>query len=95
MTIGHEKRLQKKIPIKIPLIFLSMKGLHELNPCYSLFFVIFQEIDPYQQLEKLKVNKKDLLQKIATLKQQILDIESQEDEALRGVGLLKILKQEA
>lgn len=47
---------------------------------------VFQEIDPYQQLEKLKVNKDDLLQKIATLKQQIIDIETQEDEALRGVS---------
>jgi hypothetical protein len=46
---------------------------------------VFQEVDPYLQLEKLKVNKSDLLKKISALKQQIVDIETQEDEALRGV----------
>ncbi|XP_052265266.1 pleckstrin homology-like domain family B member 2 isoform X3 [Dreissena polymorpha] len=49
------------------------------------------EVDPYKQLERLKNNKHDLLKKIATLKQQILDIENQEDEALRGMEVERAL----
>ncbi|XP_052803297.1 pleckstrin homology-like domain family B member 1 isoform X2 [Mya arenaria] len=49
------------------------------------------EVDPYQQLQRLKVNKHDLLQKITTLKQQIIDIENQEDEALRGMEMERAL----
>ncbi|XP_060573136.1 pleckstrin homology-like domain family B member 1 isoform X3 [Ruditapes philippinarum] len=49
------------------------------------------EVDPYLQLEKLKVNKSDLLKKISALKQQIVDIETQEDEALRGLEMERAL----
>ncbi|XP_053408390.1 pleckstrin homology-like domain family B member 1 isoform X3 [Mercenaria mercenaria] len=49
------------------------------------------EVDPYLQLERLKVNKSDLLKKISTLKQQIVDIETQEDEALRGLEMERAL----
>jgi len=52
-----------------------------------LFFSLCQEVDPYTQLDRLKANKRDLLQKITALKHQIRDIENQEDEALRGVGV--------
>ncbi|KAL4228838.1 Pleckstrin y-like domain B member 1 [Mactra antiquata] len=49
------------------------------------------EVDPYLQLERLKVNKTDLLKKISTLKQQIVDIETLEDEALRGLEVERAL----
>ena len=61
-------------------------GLYESN--YLFFFhLVFQEVDPYQQLEALKANKTDLLRKVAALKQQILDIETQENEAIHEVSL--------
>lgn len=49
------------------------------------------EVDPYVQLERLKTNKSDLLKKISALKQQIVDIETQEDEALRGLEMERAL----
>ena len=47
---------------------------------------IFQDLEPYEQLEKLKQSKSELLLKIAALKQQIVDIETQENEAIREVN---------
>ena len=52
----------------------------------NFYFVVFQDLEPYEQLEKLKQSKSELLLKIAALKQQIVDIETQENEAIREVG---------
>ena len=48
---------------------------------------MFQERELSRQLESLKETKSQLLQKIAALKQQITDIETQENEAIREVIL--------
>ncbi|KAL5019694.1 hypothetical protein ScPMuIL_002586 [Solemya velum] len=50
-----------------------------------------EESDTRQQLEKLKKSKSDLIQKISTLKQQIVDIETQEDEAIRELEMERAL----
>ena len=67
-----------------------------------IYFVLYlQDLEPYEQLEKLKQSKSELLLKIAALKQQIVDIETQENEAIREVSsevkvtCLKTLENEA
>ena len=50
------------------------------------YIYILQDLEPYEQLEKLKQSKSELLLKIAALKQQIVDIETQENEAIREVN---------
>ena len=56
------------------------------NMLNSHIYCIFQDLEPYEQLEKLKQSKSELLLKIAALKQQIVDIETQENEAIREVN---------
>ncbi|KAK3106893.1 hypothetical protein FSP39_002139, partial [Pinctada imbricata] len=51
------------------------------------------DVESHQQLEKLKQNKQELQGKIACLKQQIADIETQENEAIRELEMEKALME--
>ena len=48
--------------------------------------VVFQEGDILGQIDHLKTQRTEAIQKIALLKQQIVEIETQENEAIREVG---------
>lgn len=52
---------------------------------------MLEDSDPYKQLDQLKSNKHELLQKIAALRQQIFDIEAQENETLQELEMERAL----
>ncbi|KAK3612109.1 hypothetical protein CHS0354_031180 [Potamilus streckersoni] len=49
------------------------------------------DLEPREQLQYLRKNKLELLHKIASLKQQILEIETQENEAIRELEMERAL----
>ncbi len=51
-----------------------------------LTYLYLQETDVRHQVEQLKRQRAECIQKIAHLKQQIVEIETQENEAIREVG---------
>ncbi len=53
-----------------------------------LTYLYLQETDVRHQVEQLKRQRAECIQKIAHLKQQIVEIETQENEAIREVGFL-------
>ncbi|XP_041373083.1 pleckstrin homology-like domain family B member 1 isoform X2 [Gigantopelta aegis] len=62
-----------------------------LSPSQRASARITEEADIRQQLEKLKKAKSELLQRISDLKHQIMDIETQETEAIRELEMERAL----
>ncbi|XP_060081466.1 uncharacterized protein LOC132560804 [Ylistrum balloti] len=66
----------------------SSSGVESSSECS---FNFTEDGDAHQQLENLKKTKSDLLKKITDLKQQIVEIENQENEAIRELEMERAL----
>ncbi|XP_021358754.1 uncharacterized protein LOC110453881 isoform X4 [Mizuhopecten yessoensis] len=66
----------------------SSSGVESSSECS---FNFTEDGDAHQQLENLKKTKSELLKKITDLKQQIVEIENQENEAIRELEMERAL----